>query len=91
MVILEEMKQAGRIYLKKPGAGFVGEAIWVKYPDPRDWQKHDLGTYEENHEPCWLCNQDCLEWANIEAVNEDGSHRGWLCHVSDCQLEEKQA
>jgi len=64
----------------------AGEIVLVKQDSfsPKENFKAIL-AYEDPEEqiPCPLCdNPECVEWANVRAV--DG---GWHYHISECQME----
>lgn len=67
--------------MKACGAGFVGEKMKLMVPptpppEEVDWCMMSCG------------DNQCKEYANIEAIDEDGNVIGMVYHVSECQMED---
>ena len=83
--------QPGDILIKKENAGFVGQKLKVRIPTLEVFNSHGFpyADLQEDHGSCFMnCGDDnCVEYANLEVLNEQNSHEGWVCHISECQLE----
>ena len=79
-----------KIFYKKENAGFIGVRLLVRIPSFETLFENGLieKSLSENEEKCFLCkDSSCTEYANIEEVDSNGNHLGWVFHVSQCQLE----
>lgn len=83
---MSKRRKPGEIVKRVPGSCFLGaeEPSLVRLTDESDGDMHYMDTY------CFLCDDpDCTEWANVQVVG--GPHNGeWLCHLSECRMEDAE-
>lgn len=89
---MSKRRQMGDILVKKENAGFVGEKLIVRIPSLETFNREGFPYQDvKEDQDCCLMNcgdPDCIEYANLEVLDENFQFKGWCCHVSECQLEE---
>jgi hypothetical protein len=81
---MSKRRKAGEIVYKQPMAGFVGEGSYAII-HPEDEQSY--GVYY-----CMLdCGDpDCREWLTLFECDREGTLLGGVaCHVSECEMEDR--
>ena len=78
-------RKAGELVWKIANAGFVGQPGRIRLCAPRP------GDFDPTP-PCLglhgCVDPRCVEWADCEALGDDGSVIGMCCHVSECEMED---
>jgi hypothetical protein len=60
----------------------------VQWPDIH-MRLVNRGGNNEVGVPCFLCDDpDCVEWHNVEWIDESGKVIGTSCHLSECKMED---
>jgi hypothetical protein len=85
-------RNLGDILIKKKGGGFTSEVLIVRIPTLKTFKEHGFPyTSEKEDQDNCMCNcgdSNCVEYANLEVLNKELQHDGWIYHVSECQLED---
>lgn len=83
-------RNPGDIVFKKPGAGFIGERIKIRIPTKTTLEENFSTEKDQswNEAPCMLCDEKCIEFANLEVLNDQNEPIGWVYHVSECEMED---
>lgn len=83
-------RNLGDIVFKKSGAGFIGERLKIRIPSEKTLQEN-FPTEKDpswNQSSCMICSEKCIEFANLEVLNDQNEFIGWVYHVSECEMED---
>jgi len=78
---MSKRHQSGDIVTKKVNAGFIGEECIIRIVVEPGEEKYLM--------PCFQCGDPlCIEWPNLEVLDENCQVVGKCYHVSDCEMED---